>query len=443
VPSVPPLLVEQKRLETTISRVRWGAVALALVLGPLFPNLSGVAVIALGVAVAVYNVVALRASARAASLAAHRRIAEITFGADLVAVCAAMFLFSVDPYWTTFFIGTLVIIGGAFRFGSAGAYTSMVVLSFAYAAISAFRASAFGIPIEPQRAAFHLSVFALTALLIDRVIRDAHQMRGEREGLIAALERQISENERLFAEASEARALRELDRLKDEFLAAVSHDLRTPLTVIAGSLELMERRGELSDDQRRLVDQAERHVRRLQRNVEDLLTLAQLQEAKIALERQFLEPAALLAEIAVTHDPVVSAKRQRIAVACEPSLPPVLVDRRRIAQAVGNLVENASRYAPEGTAIELRAERDGEGVRFAVADQGPGVPAAERERVFDKFFRGERTKGTSGTGLGLAIARTLVELHGGRIHVEERAGGGARFVVSVPHERVPAEAAAR
>jgi two-component system sensor histidine kinase KdpD len=101
-------------------------------------------------------------------------------------------------------------------------------------------------------------------------------------------------------------------------------------------------------------------------------------------------------------------------------------------------VQNASRYAPESTTIELRAERAGDDVRFTVDDEGPGIPAHERELVFDKFYRGERTKEmTSGTGLGLAIARQLVEMHGGRIWAEERPGGGARLVVGIPHEAVP------
>jgi signal transduction histidine kinase len=436
------LLAEQQRLEATIARIRWGAVALALVLGPLFPSLSPPAVVVLALFVGVYNALVVWASPRSRTLDRHRRLAELAFAGDLFALCTAMFLFSSDPYWTTFFIGTLVIIGGAFRFGSAGAYVSALVLALAYVAITIFRARAFEIPIEPQRALFHLSVFGLTAVLIDRVLRDDQRVRAEREDLIDRLREQIEENERLFAEASEAKALREMDRLKDEFLAAVSHELRTPLTVISASLELLgKRREDLPPDARRFIEQAQRHVQRLNRNVEDLLDLAQLQEARIELQREFTGPRALLGEIAATHEPVVAAKRQQVRLACEDGLPPVLVDRRRMQQIVGNLVQNASRYAPEGTTIELGAERSGAAIRLTVADEGPGIPPSERERIFDKFYRGERTKGmTSGTGLGLAIARTLVELHGGRISVEDRPGGGARFVVEIPHEPVPAGA---
>ena len=117
------------------------------------------------------------------------------------------------------------------------------------------------------------------------------------------------------------------------------------------------------------------------------------------------------------------------------------MDRRRIQQALGNLVLNACRYAPDRTEIVIRAQRVGDDVRFAVADEGPGVPATEQQRIFDKFYRGKGTKEhVSGTGLGLAIARTLVELHGGRIWVEDGTGTGALFVIAIPHEPVPAAA---
>lgn len=439
------VLAEQQRLEVNVARIRWGAVALTALLGPQFPNLSQIGVYVLAGGIAAYNVLVTRATSRTRTIAEQRSVAEVAFGADLAALSIAMFLFSADPYWTTFTVGFLVIAAGAFRFGAAGAYASSAVISLAYLAILVFRARSLDLPLEPSRALFHVAVFALMALLVERVWRDDRAVRAEREELIVRLEHQLAENERLFAEASEAAALREMDRLKDEFLAAVSHELRTPLTVIAGSLELLAtRHAELGPDARRLVEQAERHVRRLGRSVEELLDLAQLQEARIELQREFVAPEALLGEVAAAHEPVLAAKRQRVLVSAGATLPPVLVDRRRMQQILGNLVQNASRYSPEGTTVALRAQRIGPTVRFAVEDEGPGIPPAERERVFDKFFRGAATKDTaSGTGLGLAIARTLVELHGGSIWVEDGpTGRGARFVVGIPHEAVPAEVGA-
>ncbi len=589
-----PLLAEQRRLERSLARIRWGAVALLLLLGPLFPNLSLAGVFVLGALVIAYNVAVIRLSATAADADDHRRVALFAFGADLAATSLAMLLFSVDASWTTFVIAPLVIVGGAFRLGSGGAYASAVVLGAAYLAISVFRDRAFGFEFVAQRAVFHLGVFALAARMIDRIGNDVRQGRSEREDLIRRLERtvaesaaitaalrvvasgpgkplvpdvleasrevfrfdratlfvadegigeyvvthrltpggdtptprmrlgeglvgaalaagrallihdvledpryvrrpeseehrsvivvpltvggrptaalslsralpegfnaedlrlaeavgaltaQVLENERLFTEASAANALRELDRLKDEFLAAVSHELRTPLTVISGSLELLAReRGALSAHAWRLIERAEAHTRRLDRSVEDLLDLAQLQEARIELQKEFVAPSVFLKDAAAVHEPIASAKRQTVVVRCDDTVPPILVDRRRMSQVVGNLLQNATRYSPEGTVIEARAERVGGTIRISVSDQGPGVPAGERERIFDKFYRGARTKATTrGTGLGLAIARTLVELHGGSIHVEDAEDGGAMFVVEIPHEAVPAAAGA-
>lgn len=590
------LLVEQQRLERTIGRARWGAVALAVLLGPSFPNLSVPGVVALGLAVAVYNVLVLRASGLARSYEQHARVTHVAFALDLFALAVAMLLFSVDPYWTTFFISTLVIIGGAFRFGSSGAHVAALATGAAYLGISIFRARAFDLALEPQRIAFHLSVFALTAFLIGRVLRDDRAMRADREALIRQLERrvredqavgnalrivaggptaevvpavleasrevlhfdratvfavdeeadeyrvvhrlvaspdapptprmrlgeglvgaafatgepllvrnalddpryvprpegeqprsiitvplmvggrpvaalslsralpnafgeedlrlagtvagfiaQVLENERLFVEASEARALRELDRLKDEFLAAVSHELRTPLTVISGSLELLGREADrLGERSRRLIEQASRHVERLNRNVEDLLDLAQLQEAKIALSREFVPASALLGEIALTYEPLAAARGQRIAVVCPTDLPPVLVDRRRMQQVIGNLVSNAIRYGPERSRIELRGELLDDEVLFKVLDEGPGIPEGERERVFEKFYRSDRTKDVArGTGLGLAIARTLVELHGGRVWAEGPPQSSSTFIVAIRAEPAAVEVAVR
>lgn len=586
----PSVLAEHQRLERTLGLIRYAGAGIAFAFGPLFPGLSVPAILALAAGITVYDTLVLRASSRAHDISEHRRIEALAFAADLVAVALGMLITSVDPYWTTFVVGPLLIVGGAFRFGSAGAWVSAVVLGTAYLAISVVRGAVFGLAVEPQRVGFHIAIFVLSAALIDRVLLDDRRVRVDREDLIRRLQRrlaedaaidgalrvvasgpgralvpavleasrsvfrfdratvfvadrdrgeyivayriaadaapptpamrlgeglvgvaftegralrvrdvledprymrrpdgeehrsviivplsvggepvaalslsrslpdgfveddvrlaetvgvliaQVLENDRLFAEASEAKALRELDRLKDDFLAAVSHDLRTPLTVISASFELLAKQLErLPSDAARLIDRGSAHVQRLQRSVDELLDIAQLQEARIELQKEFIGARSLFGEALAAHEAVAAAKRQRVIVSCAADLPPVLVDRRRMQQILSNLLQNAARYAPEGSAVELRAERIGDEILFSVSDEGPGIPAAERDRVFDKFYRGVRTKGTTtGTGLGLAIARTLVELHGGRIWVEDRAAGGARFVVGIPHEPAPA-----
>lgn len=586
------VLLEAQRVERAICRVRWGAAALSLLLGPLFPSLSLAGVYALGLWVVLYNLATLAAVRRTRSRAAQATVARAAFAGDITALSAGMFLFSADPLWTTYLLGPLVITTGAFRFGTSGTSAAALVLGSAYTLTAVYRDRAFGFPFEPERVLFTLSVYALTALLVDRVMRDARQLRAEREGLITRLERRVAEdaaltvatrvvatvaapdeviprvlhairpvlrfdratvfvadeqrgeyrvlhrlaadddlvlpphaplgrglvaaaleddrpllvpdvledpryepregerarsvilvplrvggrpiavftlsralpdeftaedlrlsgaiagliaqtleNQRLFAQASEAQALREIDRLKDEFLAAVSHELRTPLTVVSGALELLGRQGHtLTEQARTLVGQAERHAQRLTRSVGELLEIAQLQEAKVQLDREFIPAELLLAEVVAAHDALATARSQRIEVAS--TAPPLYVDRRRMLQILGNLVSNAIRYSPEGGTIRVSATRSDGRVEIAVSDEGAGIPADEREHVFDKFVRLRRDRDVAGgTGLGLAIAKTLAELHGGTITVED-APVGARFVVAIPHEPVPDEVGA-
>ena len=579
------LLIEAQQVERAIARVRWGAAALAIVLGPGFPNLSLTGVYALGGFIVAYNLATLWGSARARTVASHRRVAAAAFAGDLGALSVAMLLFSTDPLWTTFFLGTVVITAGAFRFGTAGTAAATAVVSAAYLAVSGFRAAAFAYPFAPERVLFHLSIFLLTALLLDRSLRDARQLRGEREELIGRLERRVSEdaamaqvmrivaqvpsasavvpavleasrdvfrfdratvfvadetlgeyrvlyrlardasahavraprlrlgegligaaiagerallvpnvltdsrylapaaaetprsvilvplqvggrpvavfslsralpdafgtddlrlaetvagliaqvleNDRLFAEASEVEALRVTDRLKDEFLASVSHELRTPLTVISGSLELLAvGRAENTD---RLIAQARRNVDRLQYTVQELLELAELQQARIELACESVSCEALLAEAAGAVEIVAERRGQRVVIELAPGLPELSVDRHRIQQVLGNLIMNAVRYGPERSTITLRAAA-GEGVvRLSTIDEGSAIPAAERDRLFDKFYRRPAHRDIQGgTGLGLAIAKTLVELHGGTLDIRSGDPTGNEFVIELP-----------
>src|ERR671934_263955 len=474
-------LREAKALERGIAFARWGGLALVLVLGPVFPNLSLAAVVGLGAAIAIYNPIVMRASARAASIAEHRRIERIAFAADLAVVAAGMFLFSPDPYWTTFLIVPVVIVAGAFRFGGEGALAATVVLGAAYLAIVVFRATAFGFGLDWERVVFHLSAFVLTAFMVDRILRDTRDVRLGRERLIGELSRrvgeglvaaalaedrpllvrdvlsdpryvprhlherrrsvilvplrvagrpvavlslsrglpdafgpedlrqaeivaayvaQVLENERLFAEASQAEALRAADRMKDEFLATVSHELRTPLTIVRGALELLQRGVPSRADQ--LFDQASRNLDRLSRTVQDLIDLAQLREARIELEREYVDARELLEETARAHQLLAAQRGQTLVVEGAADLPRAYADRARMLQVLGNVVANAIRYGPLESPITLRSERIDDELRFRVVDRGAGVPTAERERIFDRFYRGAATREiVSGTGLGL------------------------------------------
>ena len=148
----------------------------------------------IGVAIVGYGVLILRASGRATTLERHRGIAALSFGCDLAVLVIAMFLFSSDPGWSTYLIATVVIITGAFRFGTIGTWSATAVCSGGYVAVVVFRQVAFGYLIPPERALFTVSVFVLAALLLDRGLRELRQLRDERVGLITGLQRRIAED---------------------------------------------------------------------------------------------------------------------------------------------------------------------------------------------------------------------------------------------------------
>ncbi len=238
----------------------------------------------------------------------------------------------------------------------------------------------------------------------------------------------------LQAEAVETAALRRSDDVKTALLRAVSHDLRTPLTAIVAAGHALssptltgEDRAELSAA---VVDEGER----LAALVEKLLDLSMLQAGSAAPRRDW-----------VSIDDVLVAARQglsqsaEVRIVIDPSLPEVRADAAQLERVFANLLENAARYSG-GTPVSVHAQRVGPRVVVSVVDQGPGIEPAERERIFEPFYRGPRSGDArwTGSGLGLAIARGFVEAGGGTITVQSLPGQGTSFVVSLPLEREPA-----
>jgi PAS domain S-box-containing protein len=227
--------------------------------------------------------------------------------------------------------------------------------------------------------------------------------------------------------------LRQLDSLKDEFVALVSHELRTPLTSIRGYLELMREDANLTDEQTRFLETIDRNAVRLQRVVGDLLFCAQVEAGKLSLDREPLDLNALLEDAIANAAPAAQAR----AVELQSDLTAfaeLLGDRARLAQVVDNLVSNAIKFTPAGGRVRVAsAGRDGE-VEITIADTGMGIAAHELPRLFQRFFRTERATAQAipGTGLGLAIANAIVEGHGGRIDVESVEGAGTAFRVRLP-----------
>jgi signal transduction histidine kinase len=192
--------------------------------------------------------------------------------------------------------------------------------------------------------------------------------------------------------------------------------------------------GQLSRVQRRFLETIERNTTRLIALVGDLLDLSRLEAGRVELEPQPLDTPNLVRGAVAAVGNLFEARGTRVEVAVPDTIPPILGDRRRVEQILTNLLANAAKYTPPGGNVEVSAESQNGHVLLAVADNGPGVPEAERDIVFDKFYRGRdaQNRGEAGSGLGLAIVKSLVELHGGSVRVEESAPRGARFVVELP-----------
>ena len=250
----------------------------------------------------------------------------------------------------------------------------------------------------------------------------------------------LLETRLLARQASEMQAREEAARLKEEFLASAAHDLRSPLTVVLGQAELLERR--VLRDPDRPVDPAgvsrlAREARRLRDLVNNLLDAQRLEQGGLGITRARADIGEIVAEVEATQ------REEGLAVHLErPDQPLIgLLDRMRILQVVTNLVENARKYGPadDDPRVAVTA-RDGE-VRISVIDRGIGIPEDERERIFERFFRASNAQRVTDTGLGLGlyICRRIVEEHDGRIWHQPTPGGGSTFVVVLPLADDPAD----
>ncbi len=252
--------------------------------------------------------------------------------------------------------------------------------------------------------------------------------RKRAEEALRRSERKYSEAFRREREA--AQRLRALDEMKNTFLEAVSHDLRTPLTSILGSAVTLEQTaGDLSqEDTADLLRRIAGNARKLERLLSDLLDLDRLQRGIIAPQRRPTDVAELIRRVA--SEPDLLSDRQ-----VEIDVPDELVanlDAAKVERIVENLLANAARHTPERSHVRVHAQREGSGVLLVVEDDGPGVPPDLRKAVFEPFRQGPEPSHDPGVGIGLSLVARFAELHGGTAWVQDRPGGGASFRVTLP-----------
>ena len=235
----------------------------------------------------------------------------------------------------------------------------------------------------------------------------------------------------------------DLDRMKSEFVSTASHELRTPLTSIHAALQLVMSGSadRLEAEDREMLEISVRSVDRLVRIVNDLLDLSKLEAGRMSFEPKLLAVSGVCAEVTAGLQAVANAREIRVVIDA-PAGTQVFADHDQIVRVLTNLVGNAIKYSPPGSAVTLGGRAVDQEIEFAVADEGPGIPAEHVTRLFTPFSRlgVQERQAAGGTGLGLAISRAIVLRHGGRIWWERHHPAGSRFVFTIP--RGPAGAGA-
>jgi two-component system phosphate regulon sensor histidine kinase PhoR len=225
--------------------------------------------------------------------------------------------------------------------------------------------------------------------------------------------------------------LKRADQIRRDFVANVSHELRTPLTAIRGYVEALAEGDADAEEMPRFLEIIMRHTLRMERLVKDLLRLARLDAGQEVLEVAGCDLRRLVQSVASDLEPSLGARQQTVETDIAAEVETVRADPSKLHDVLRNLIGNASTYSPEQTTIRVSAHRSREFVEIVVQDEGPGIPEEDLTRVFERFYRVDksRSRDPGGTGLGLAIVRHLVELHGGKVIAANRPEGGAQFTI--------------
>lgn len=286
--------------------------------------------------------------------------------------------------------------------------------------------------------------YFLSSAIVTRISGLQRAVRRIQEGELGA-EAEVRGNDELSALATSfnemsarleqaASKQRELDSLRRDLIAWAGHDLQTPLASVRAIVEALAD-GVVDDPQtvQRYLQTARRDIQNLSLLIDDLFQMAQLDAGGLSLDREQASLSDLISDTLESFTTLASRQGVVLTGKVMAGVDPVLMDVQRIGRVLNNLIGNALRYTPQGGTVSVEAERTGQGVQVSVRDSGEGISAEDLPHIFERFYRGEksRSRSTGGAGLGLAIAKGVVEAHGGQIGVESQAGQGTRFYFEI------------
>jgi signal transduction histidine kinase len=301
-------------------------------------------------------------------------------------------------------------------------------------------------PIDPEALRAKVRVITDLSRMVQQTRREAEarhdqRLREERQRWENdALQARVEEQERATAAEHAARVEAEqANRLKDEFLATLSHELRSPLNAILGWVSILKARGAVEPTFSKAVDVIERNARAQSKLIDDMLDTSRIVAGKLRLEMAAVDIVHVVDRAMEAIRPAAERKRMSVTVEVDPLLPEAAGDPDRLQQVLANVLSNAVKFTPESGDVRVAARRDASQVCITVKDSGVGIAAEFLPHVFDRFRQAEGgpTRSYGGLGIGLALARNLVELHGGTIEAHsDGLGKGARFVIRLPSRPV-------
>ncbi|MFW6134172.1 MAG: ATP-binding protein [Elusimicrobiota bacterium] len=266
--------------------------------------------------------------------------------------------------------------------------------------------------------------------LIGDLGRTLNSMAQEIQDLTNNMEQKINEKTKELEKSN--KRLKELDKLKSDFVSMVSHELRTPLTSIIGYAKTLMNLNLPDQERKESLKIIEQEGKRLSNLIEEYLDITKIEAGRFEIEVNPVDIKKVIRDVMDT----AKFSEEKIELKISEGLPLIMGDKKRLERVLRNILDNAVKYSPPNEKVKISVHQDGNQVVVSVKDRGPGVSEQELDKIFDKFYRidSKKNKETGGSGLGLAIAKGIIEAHNGKIWVENRIEGGAEFAFSIPTE---------